>query len=331
MHICMVMAGDEEGGLEKHVIEMANGLVQQGQQVTLIAHAKYASRVKGVTFKSVDLTKSRKNPFLLWQLYRLIKQIKPDVLHVHANKAVAMIAPLLKWLDVPSIATLHNLKRNIQSFEKFDRVIAVSQRVAKQFKKQDAIRVVLNGVHTPSTYLNRPSNTQPLQAIAIGRLVPAKGLDLLVEAWRGIDANLWIVGYGPDKFLLESKIQQLNLSEKIQLLGHREDVNDLLQQADFLVISSRNEGGPYTLSEALLQHRPVISTNVGMVPEVLPESLVCTANDVTALHQLIETHVKNFAALKQQSEDIYIFAEQQLTIDAMIQNTLQVYRELINV
>ncbi|WP_407308051.1 glycosyltransferase [Acinetobacter sp.] len=329
MHICMVMAGDEEGGLEKHVIEMVNGLVQQGQQVTLIAHAKYASRVHGVNFKSVDLTKSRKNPFLLWQLYRLIKQIKPDVLHVHANKAVAMIAPLLKWLDVPSVATLHNLKRNIHSFEKFDRVIAVSQRVAKQFKKQDAIRVVLNGVHAPSSYLNRTSST-PLQVIAIGRLVPAKGLDLLVEAWQGIDANLWIVGDGPEKLLLESRIQQLNLSEKIQLLGHRDDINDLLQQADFLVISSRNEGGPYTLSEALLQHRPVISTDVGMVPEVLPGSLICAANDVTALHQLIETYVNDFAALKQQSEEIYVFAQQQLTIDAMIQNTLQVYRELIN-
>lgn len=325
----MVMAGDEEGGLEKHVIEMVNGLVQQGQQVTLIAHAKYASRVHGVNFKSVDLTKSRKNPFLLWQLYRLIKQIKPDVLHVHANKAVAMIAPLLKWLDVPSVATLHNLKRNIHSFEKFDRVIAVSQRVAKQFKKQDAIRVVLNGVHAPSSYLNRTSST-PLQVIAIGRLVPAKGLDLLVEAWQGIDANLWIVGDGPEKLLLESRIQQLNLSEKIQLLGHRDDINDLLQQADFLVISSRNEGGPYTLSEALLQHRPVISTDVGMVPEVLPGSLICAANDVTALHQLIETYVNDFAALKQQSEEIYVFAQQQLTIDAMIQNTLQVYRELIN-
>lgn len=329
MHICMVMAGDEEGGLEKHAIEMVNGLVQQGQQVTLIAHAKYASRVHGVNFKSVDLTKSRKNPFLLWQLYRLIKQIKPDVLHVHANKAVAMIAPLLKWLDVPSVATLHNLKRNIHSFEKFDRVIAVSQRVAKQFKKQDAIRVVLNGVHAPSSYLNRTSST-PLQVIAIGRLVPAKGLDLLVEAWQGIDANLWIVGDGPEKLLLESRIQQLNLSEKIQLLGHRDDINDLLQQADFLVISSRNEGGPYTLSEALLQHRPVISTDVGMVPEVLPGSLICAANDVTALHQLIETYVNDFAALKQQSEEIYVFAQQQLTIDAMIQNTLQVYRELIN-
>src|SRR5690606_4424244 len=100
-----------------------------------------------------------------------------------------------------------------------------------------------------SSYLNRTSST-PLQAIAIGRLVPAKGLDLLVEAWQGIDANLWIVGDGPEKLLLESRIQQLNLSEKIQLLGHRDDINDLLQQADFLVISSRNEGGPYTLSEA---------------------------------------------------------------------------------
>lgn len=68
----------------------------------------------------------------------------------------------------------------------------------------------------------------------------------------------------------------------------------LMQQADFLVISSRNEGGPYTLAEALLVHCPVISTDVGMVAEVLPAELICPANDVTALHDLIQQHVQHF-------------------------------------
>ncbi|MFH4377113.1 glycosyltransferase, partial [Acinetobacter baumannii] len=78
MHICMVMAGDEEGGLEKHVVELANGLAQAGQKVTLIAHEKYAERVSGVEFKALDLSKSRKNPILLWQLYQTIKATHAD-------------------------------------------------------------------------------------------------------------------------------------------------------------------------------------------------------------------------------------------------------------
>lgn len=328
MHICMVMAGDEEGGLEKHVVELANGLAQNGQIVTLIAHEKYAERVQGVEFKALDLSKSRKNPILLWRLYQTIKATNADILHVQANKAVSMIAPMLKWLKIPSIATLHNLKRNVQAFEKYDRIIAVSRRVANQFSQQDRVRVVLNGIHPPILHVVRKQSHQPLQAIAVARLVYAKGFDLLVEAWQGIDAKLWIVGDGPDRGLLQEKIQQYALADRIELLGHRDDISALMQQADFLVISSRNEGGPYTLAEALLVHCPVISTDVGMVAEILTPELICPANDVTALHDLIQHHVQQFEQLTQQSEAIYKCAEQQLTLNAVLSNTLQVYQEL---
>lgn len=158
MHICMVMAGDEEGGLEKHVIELANGLIKLKHRVSLIAHEKYRSRVENVQFYSLDLSKSRNNPILLWKLYQTIKSIQADVLHVQANKAVSMIAPMLKWLNVPNVATLHNLKKNIKAFNRYDRIIAVSQRVANQFSSQSKIRVVLNGVKPPDFIINSKSN-----------------------------------------------------------------------------------------------------------------------------------------------------------------------------
>lgn len=51
--------------------------------------------------------------------------------------------------------------------------------------------------------------TSTLQAIAVARLVPAKGFDLLVQAWQGIDAKLWIVGDGPDRDLLQEKFSSM--------------------------------------------------------------------------------------------------------------------------
>lgn len=331
MKICLVMAGNEEGGLEKHVVELANGLVRYGHTVSLIAHEKYAERVHGVHFVALDLTKSRKNPVILWQLYQAIQKTGADLLHVQANKAVSMITPLLPWLNLPTIATLHNLKKNIRKFNKFDRVIAVSQRVAHQFDSLEHIRVVLNGVHIPSVRQMKGLPSSRVQVIAIGRLVEAKGFDLLIEAWKGIDADLWIAGDGPDRELLQEKIKSCGLEYNVQLLGHRNDVDFLLEQSDLMVISSRNEGGPYTLAEALLHWRPVISTDVGMVSEILPSNMVCPPNDVSALHQLIASHVIHFSQCSQSFHEIYALAEQQLTIDAMIQNTTNVYRELLNV
>lgn len=330
MHICMVMAGDEEGGLEKHVIELANGLIKLKHRVSLIAHEKYRSRVENVQFYSLDLSKSRNNPILLWKLYQTIKSIQADVLHVQANKAVSMIAPMLKWLNVPNVATLHNLKKNIKAFNRYDRIIAVSQRVANQFSSQSKIRVVLNGVKPPDFIINSKSATYPLQAIAIGRLVKAKGFDLLIEAWKEVDAGLWIVGDGPDRQVLQQQIEQTQLSQRIEIWGHRDDINDLLLQSDFLVISSRNEGGPYTLSEALLLKRPVISSDVGMVSQVLLPSMICPANNTQALHQLLQQHIQHFSQLQKDAEPIFHFAQQHLTINAMVEHTARVYQELLD-
>ena len=110
--ITMVMAGDEEGGLEKHVVELSNGLASRGYQVSVIAHEKYKARLsQHIQFVPVDLSKSRRNPLVLWQLFTAIKITQPDILHVQANKAVAMVAPLLKWLKIPSVATLHSRKK----------------------------------------------------------------------------------------------------------------------------------------------------------------------------------------------------------------------------
>lgn len=329
MHICMVMAGDEEGGLEKHVVELANALVRAGQKVTLIAHQKYATRVHGVIFKAVDLSKSRNNPILLWQLYKTIKSTQADLLHVQASKAAAMVSPLLAWLNIPSVVTVHGLKKNTKVFKKFDRIISVSQNVAQLFTDTTRVRVVLNGVQQPEK-VTRLAVQQPLQAIAIGRLVSVKGFDVLIEAWQGINAQLWIVGEGPEREALEQQIQRLNLTKTVQLLGQRDDINALLQQASFLVISSRKEGGPYTLAEALLMHCPVISTEVGMVAQILPERLICPVDDVLALRQLIQQSVANYLDLQQCSQPLYRLAQDQLTLEAMTANTLKVYREISN-
>lgn len=330
--ITVVMAGDEEGGLEKHVIELSNGLAARGYEVSVIAHTKYQQRLsQSIQFLPVDLSNSRRNPWILWQLYQAIQKSRPDVLHVQANKAVSMVAPLLKWLNVPSVATLHNKKSRLKAFQQFDRIIGVSRQVAAQFEQQEKVRVVLNGVHVQTAQpgnMEQKNQGQTIQALAIGRLVPAKGFDVLIEAWQGINARLKIAGDGPDYQALAQQIQALGLADSIELLGHRSDIPALLAQSDVFVISSRHEGGPYTLAEALLTKTPVLSTDVGMVAEVLPRNLICEPGNVAALHELLKTCLGDLNGLDARSQPIYQFAQQQLSFDAMLDKTIAVYQEL---
>lgn len=329
--ITLVMAGNEEGGLEKHVVELAEGLVQQGLSVSLIAHPKYQARLSShINFIAVDLAKSRRNPFVLYELYQAIKTLKPDLVHVHGNKAAAMVGSLLKWLKIASVSTLHSRKKNVKMFAPYDCVIAVSQYAAENLQ-HPCVRVVHNGVRLP----NNINPTQKViqhevpQVLAIGRLVEVKGFDLLIKAWKGMPAQLLIAGEGDEYAMLDELIVTEGLQDKVTLLGHRTDVLELLQQSDLHVISSHYEGGPYTLAESLLMHTPVVSTRVGIAPDFIPAEFLCEAGSVKELHDTLIHALAERSVLPSHFQIAFERAQQELTLARMVEQVTVIYEDTI--
>jgi glycosyltransferase involved in cell wall biosynthesis len=108
---------------------------------------------------------------------------------------------------------------------------------------------------------------------SVGRLELQKGYDLLVEAAKEVIAThpyirFAIVGEGPLRGALEKRICEIGLKQNFHLCGFRSDIATFLQAVDIFVCSSRYEGGPYTVVEALMMSKPVVSTAVGFVPEL---------------------------------------------------------------
>jgi glycosyltransferase involved in cell wall biosynthesis len=108
---------------------------------------------------------------------------------------------------------------------------------------------------------------------SVGRLELQKGYDLFVEAANEViaadpEVRFAIAGEGPLRSALEGRICELGLEHQFQLCGFRSDVATFLDAVDVFICSSRYEGGPMTVVEALLKCKPVVSTSVGFVPEL---------------------------------------------------------------
>lgn len=323
----MIMAGDEEGGLEKHVVELTNGLKHQGHQLTLIAHEKYQNRVE-TDFIPVNLTKSRRNLFTLYHLYKVIKKLQPDIIHVHGNKAAAMVGNLLPYLDIPSVATLHSRKKNTKMFRNFTTVLAVSPNAAEVLNHPN-VHIVLNGI-TPPVLDQSIKKSVPPVVLAVGRLVPVKGFDVLLKAWRNVKgAELWIVGEGFEEQKLKELIEEYSLSDSVKMLGFREDVLQIMQQASLYVMSSHYEGCPYTMVEALLCEIPMVSTAVGAMNMVLPQKNLTPVNDESALANSINRCLENLDQAYQDCQESFSYAKQYLVIDGMIEKIEQIYKEVL--
>jgi glycosyltransferase involved in cell wall biosynthesis len=131
---------------------------------------------------------------------------------------------------------------------------------------------------------------------AVGGLRPEKAFDVLVEAHaqliaRAGDVHLAIAGDGPYRPELERRIADLGIGRKVHLLGHRTDVDSILQGIDVGVMSSDWEGMPLFVFECMAAGVPLVATAVGGVPDLVTDGrtgLLVPPRDATALARGLE-------------------------------------------
>jgi glycosyltransferase involved in cell wall biosynthesis len=136
----------------------------------------------------------------------------------------------------------------------------------------------------------------PLVGI-VGRLVPVKAVDVLINAMTRLpDAHLAVLGDGEDRTQLEALVAKLGLGGRVHFTGWWHDVAGAMSDFDVVALSSRNEGTPVALIEALAAARPVVATNVGGVPHVVIDGvngLLVPPNDPDALGSALEALLRD--------------------------------------
>ena len=333
MKICQVVAGFGQGGLEKHVRELTQQLVHAGHEVTVFGDRRFLSTLPThASTVAVRFHLNRHHPLLLLELLVKLRACDCDIIHAQANKAASMIALLKPWLSCPTLGTLHNIKRDVRAFHKLDHLIAVSQQLAQPFPS-DQVSVIYNGIDTPEvasidlrTAYALPADLPVL--CAVGRLVPAKGFDVLLDAIDGMPVSLLIAGEGVERVVLQQRIDRLSPITHARLLGHQTNAAALMASSDGVVIASRREGFSYVCIEALLSGTRILSTDVPVANEILPADLIVPGDNPIALREKLVTLLGDMARWNSLMLAPRQFAQASVSLHNMGERTLALYAAL---
>ncbi len=233
----------------------------------------------------------RKNLLLELHSARLVDQKCADHIHAHFGDAAADMAMLAHLVTgVPFTFTTHsydlfrfppdNYKLKSRLALKHVSISEYNKRFAIDTFGVDASHIVI--VHCGVDFTRLPARAFAANGdnllVSIARLHKDKGLDVLIRACdslkkQGVAFECRIVGEGPDRPALEALIAELGVGDRVKLLGNRTqaEVFELLQKAKIKVLSSRLEGIPVSLMEAMALKVPVISTRICGIPELIED------------------------------------------------------------
>lgn len=281
MNIIHILPEFDEGGVERHVLWLANELSVLGHNVTVVsAGGKLEACLKGV--KVVHLPVHRKNPLTVLysaaQIARIVKKENAEILHAH-SRVPAWIAWWASRLSgKPFVLTAHDvyrLNRALVPFSRTDCVICVSETVRSHLLSliRGPSRTILNGLqHLDISWEKKECSEEVVRFLFVGRLTKRKGLHIVLEAlgeFSRYDWTLDVVGDGPQRSELEEQAQQLSLTDKVLFHGFQDNPDVWMSKCSCFLFPSLEEGMGLTLMRAIQMGVPIIASDLPPVRELV--------------------------------------------------------------
>jgi glycosyltransferase involved in cell wall biosynthesis len=159
------------------------------------------------------------------------------------------------------------------------------------------VKVIANPIDLSQVDKMEDVNYEQPFVISAGRLIPEKGYDILIDAFKNFSEEypslqLIILGEGRERSNLENKIKKLQLENKVLLKGHVSNVNAYFKNASLCVVSSRIEGFPNVLLQMMSQNNKVVSTKCAGGIDQIDGVVLSETNDVDSLYQAMKNSMK---------------------------------------
>ena len=304
MRVLRVIARLNVGGPARHVVWLTEGLAKEGVETLLVTGVvppgeddmsdfAAAHGVTPLVMPSMSRELSPRDAVTIWKLWRLMVRFRPDVVHTHTAKAgaVGRIAGLLlRWISRRRPLFVHTFHGHVfrgyygpwktrlfLAIERFlarantDRIVVLSEQQRREIHetfrigRAEQFAVIPLGMDLVSA----PERSGEMTVGIVGRLTAIKNHDLFLRVAKRLrgEARFVVYGDGADRAALEGRA-----SEGVVFAGTA-DVGEIYASIDILALTSRNEGTPLAIIEAMAAGRPVIATAVGGVVDLLGEVL----------------------------------------------------------
>lgn len=336
MRIMHVLAPARAGGLERVVQALAIGQQRRGHEVITVPlidawDAAHPFAVP-LTREHVEISPVVASPRAYLheraQLRELFRSRAPDVVHTHNYHADVVAGPVAARADIATIATAHGFTRGSWrnrlyeyigrvAFRRFDAVIAVSQPLGDELTRsgvpEDRLHVVPNAWSRVSITLDRDDARRELGLDPdsfvigwVGRMSHEKGVDVLVDAMCGLTdlpVTACAIGDGDERAAQQARSVQAGLDGRIRWTGLIPEAGRLFRAFDVLAISSRTEGVPMVMLEAMAVGIPLVTTAVGGIPDIASdrEALLVGPEDPRALAAAIRSVFLHRAAASERA------------------------------
>lgn len=358
----IITRGDVIGGANVHLLDLASGMKELGHQVKVAAGGEgaFSNKVKNAGIDYISLKFMRRDiDFFndiksLWELGKIIKKNRPDVVHVHSSKAGILGRLVCKVLNVPVIFTVHgwaftegvaHKKRILYIFvEKFmsffsghiitvsdyDRELALKNKVVSS----STMITIHNGVKDRSSSKNYSNNKRRL--IMVARFDYPKDQEFLLRSLALLKDDDWSLEFVGDGPLLDSAKQvaeNLGLSDCVTFSGTCDDVPERLAAADIFLLISNWEALPLSVIEAMASSLPVIASNVGGIKELVEDQnsgLLVAKGDHTATAMAIRQLLHSPELREKMGKAGRKRYENGFTYQVMLQKTCALYSRVIS-
>jgi sugar transferase (PEP-CTERM/EpsH1 system associated) len=362
----------DTGGMERMLVTQINHTLPHYRHAIICLQGYGALRASLASddVQCIALRKkSGKDWHCYARMWKVLRELKPAIVHTYNFGALDM-APVAKLAGVRRVVhaergrdaadprgesrKYRRMRRWLLPF--IDRYVTVSADLQNWLIRDVHIpsaRVtrVPNGIDvTPFEEARSASGRRLLRTFApagsmligtVGRLDAVKDQIGLIEAFHRLRQQLpeWqerlrlvLVGEGPQREVLEAKIESVGLAGHVQLLGNRTDVAALLSEFDIFALSSIAEGMPGAVLEAMASGLPVVATRVGGVGEVVVDGATGTLvepGDPAALAQALRGYVEDASRRHRHGHAGRERVEQHFSLPAMLAGYTSLYDEVL--